>query len=254
MELAKLKEQKDEEAMVRVPRRARPDAGGGSSAELLHRGRQALRGQDHPRARRDHAAAGDAVEDRSGVREGNWNQSRMGAPQPFRGDQKGQADMLSGRGYYDAVMLHGLQLGPMLSAGVVRPIDDLLGNAKLADPTLDTADFIQGPYRSLSFSGGKQYGFINWNYNNIYWARGDLLGDPGEQAAFKAKYGYDLAPAKTMEQMRDIAEFFTRKKGATLAGKVLETDFYGIVLEGIKGGSTFGSLWNNFLKNYGGDI
>ena len=51
---------------------------------------------------------------------------------------KGQADMLSGRGYYDAVMLHGLQLGPMLSAGVVRPIDDLLGNAKLADPTLDT--------------------------------------------------------------------------------------------------------------------
>jgi multiple sugar transport system substrate-binding protein len=167
---------------------------------------------------------------------------------------KGQADMLSGRGYYDAVMLHGLQLGPMLSAGVVRPIDDLLGNAKLADPTLDTGDFIQGPYRSLSFSGGKQYGFINWNYNNVYWARSDLLGDPGEQAAFKTKYGYDLAPAKTIEQMRDIAEFFTRKRGATLAGKVLETDFYGIVLEGIKGGSTFGSLWNNFLKNYGGDI
>ena len=27
---------------------------------------------------------------------------------------KGQADMLSGRGYYDAVMLHGFQVGPML--------------------------------------------------------------------------------------------------------------------------------------------
>src|SRR6516162_6016122 len=167
---------------------------------------------------------------------------------------KGQADMLSGSGYYDAVMLHGLQLGPMLSAGVVRPIDELVKNPKLADPAIDTGDFIQGPYKSLAFSGGKQYGFINWNYNNVYWARADLLGDPGEQAAFKAKHGYDLAPAKTIEQMRDIAEFFTRKKGATLAGKVLETDFYGIVLEGIKGGSTFGSLWDNFLKNYGGDI
>lgn len=167
---------------------------------------------------------------------------------------KGQADMLSGRGYYDAVMLHGLQMGPMLSAGVIRPIDDLVKNSKLTDPGLDVPDLIQGPYTSVAFSGGKQYGFINWNYNNVYWARADLLNDAGEKSAFKAKYGYDLAPAKTLEQMRDIAEFFTRKKGATLAGKTLETDFYGIVLEGIKGGSTFGSLWNNFLRNYGGDI
>jgi multiple sugar transport system substrate-binding protein len=167
---------------------------------------------------------------------------------------KGQADMLSGRGYYDAVMLHGLQMGPMLSAGVIRAVDDLVKNPKLMDPGLDTADLIQGPYTSVAFSGGKQYGFINWNYNNVYWARADLLNDASEKTAFKAKYGYDLAPAKTIEQMRDIAEFFTRKKGATLAGKTLETDFYGIVLEGIKGGSTFGSLWNNFLKNYGGDI
>jgi multiple sugar transport system substrate-binding protein len=142
----------------------------------------------------------------------------------------------------------------MLSAGVIRAIDDLVKNPKLMDPGLDTADLIQGPYTSVSFSGGKQYGFINWNYNNVYWARADLLNDESEKAAFKSKYGYDLAPAKTIEQMRDIAEFFTRKKGATLAGKTLETDFYGIVLEGIKGGSTFGSLWNNFLKNYGGDI
>jgi multiple sugar transport system substrate-binding protein len=57
-----------------------------------------------------------------------------------------------------------------------------------------------------------------------------------------------------MEQMRDIAEFFTRKKGAMLAGKPLESDFYGIVLEGVKGGSTFLALWGDFMKNYGGDI
>jgi multiple sugar transport system substrate-binding protein len=167
---------------------------------------------------------------------------------------KGQADMLSGRGYYDAVMLHGFQLGPMISAGVLRPIDDLVANAKLANPNLGTSDFIQQPYKTSAFTNGKQYAFINWNYNQIYWARADLLDDPGEKAAFKAKYGYDLAPAATMEQMRDIAEFFTRKKGQMLAGKPLESDFYGIVLEGIKGGSTFPTLWENFVKNYGGDI
>jgi multiple sugar transport system substrate-binding protein len=167
---------------------------------------------------------------------------------------KGQADMLSGRGHYDAVMLHGFQVGPMLTAGVIRPIDDLVQNPKLFNPQLDTADFIPIPYKSLSFANGKQIGFVNWNYNQVYWARADLLNNPEEKAAFKAKYGYELAPAKTIEQMRDIAEFFTRKKGEKLAGKTLDSDFYGIVLEGIKGGSTFGTLWRDFIKNYGGDI
>jgi len=167
---------------------------------------------------------------------------------------KGQADMLSGRGHYDAVMLHGFQVGPMLTAGVIRPIDDLVQNPKLFNLKLDVADFIPIPYKSLSFANGKQIGFVNWNYNQVYWARADLLNNPEEKAAFKAKYGYELAPAKTIEQMRDIAEFFTRKKGEKLAGKTLDSDFYGIVLEGIKGGSTFGTLWRDFIKNYGGDI
>jgi multiple sugar transport system substrate-binding protein len=54
--------------------------------------------------------------------------------------------------------------------------------------------------------------------------------------------------------MRDIAEFFTRKAGEKLAGQTLESNFYGIVLEGIKGGHTFRTLWESFIKNYGGDI
>ncbi|WP_299619783.1 ABC transporter substrate-binding protein [Pelagibius sp.] len=38
----------------------------------------------------------------------------------------------------------------------------------------------------------------------------DLFNDPKEQAAFKAKYGYDLAAPTTWDQYYDIAEFFTR--------------------------------------------
>lgn len=167
---------------------------------------------------------------------------------------KGQADMLSGRGNWDAIMLHGAQLGPMLSAGVIKPLDSYINDPKLADPDLNPTDFIQAPYKTTAFYGGKQYGFINWNYNNVYWARADLLDNPEEKAAFKAKYGYDLAPAKTIEQMRDIAQFFTRKKGEKLAGQTLNNDFYGIVLEGIKGGSTFSNLWVNFIENYGGQL
>lgn len=70
----------------------------------------------------------------------------------------------------------------------------------------------------------------------IFHYRKDLFSHPEERAAFKAKYGYELP--QTYEdwakvdwvQVRDFAEFFTRKKGEKLAGEVLEDDFYGIVL------------------------
>ena len=165
---------------------------------------------------------------------------------------KGQSDMLSGRGHYDAVMNHPFQLGLLLDAGVLRSIDDLMSNAKLTNPDFDMGDLIEPSFSSLSKFGGKTYGFLNWNYNSVYWARGDLLGDAGEQAAFKAKYGYDLKPAETLQQMRDIAEFFTRKAGEKLAGKTLDSDFYGVVLEGSKGGTTYQHVWFSFVKNYGG--
>ncbi|MCW5623701.1 MAG: extracellular solute-binding protein [Burkholderiales bacterium] len=167
---------------------------------------------------------------------------------------KGQADMLSGRGYYDAIMLHSVQMGPMLAAGALSPIDGLVADKALANPALDTADLIEPVYGTLSKFGGKSYGYINWNYNQVYWARNDLLTHAGEKAAFKTKYGYELGPAKTMQQVLDIAEFFTRKSGQTLAGQPLKTDFYGIVHEGISGGTSLVSVWENMIRNFGGDL
>lgn len=46
----------------------------------------------------------------------------------------------------------------------------------------------------------------------VYYYRKDWLEDDANKAAFKEKYGYDLAPAKTWEQYQDIAEFFTNKE------------------------------------------
>jgi len=167
---------------------------------------------------------------------------------------KGEADLLSGQGAYDLIMLHSPQVGRLLKAGVIRFVDDFMANPKLMNPEFDAKDLIQPVWDRLAKVDGKYIGFVNWNYNSVYWARGDLLGHPEEKAAFKKKYGYDLGPAKTWEQVRDIAEFFTRKKGQKLAGKALEADFYGIVLEGIKGGTTGWDVWNNHIKNWGGDL
>ncbi|WP_286715509.1 extracellular solute-binding protein [Marinobacter sp. tcs-11] len=167
---------------------------------------------------------------------------------------RGQADLFSGRGHYDAIMLHGLQLGPLLAARVLQPIDGLKTNSTLTNPDLGLDDLIEPANESLVNHGGSQYGFLTWNYNQIYWARADLLNHPDEKAAFEARYGYPLAPAETMQQMRDIAEFFTRKSGEALAGETLRNDFYGIVLEGIPGGTTFTTVWEVFMNNWGGGV
>ena len=167
---------------------------------------------------------------------------------------KGQADMLSGTGAYDAVMLHSPQMGILLDAGVILPMDKFMNDPKLKSTTIDLKDIIQPAWDSLAKFKGNTYGFLNWNYNEVYWTRKDLLTHPAEKEAFKKKYGYDLAPAETMQQMYDIAEFFTRKKGEKLMGETLQSDFFGIVLEGLKAGTTYFDVWNNFIRNWGGDI
>ena len=45
---------------------------------------------------------------------------------------------------------------------------------------------------------------------NGFLYRTDLFEAENEKAAFKEKYGYELAPPKTYAELRDIAEFFTR--------------------------------------------
>ena len=167
---------------------------------------------------------------------------------------RGQADLLSGRGAYDAVLLHSAQMGLLLDADVLLPVDDFLADTKLTSPDINLDDFIDPGFSTALKHKDKTYGFLTWNYNSVYWARKDLLENAAEKEAFKAKYGYDLAPAETLQQMRDIAEFFTRKKGDTLAGQPLESDFYGLLMEGIKGGSSFPMAWNNILRNFGADI
>jgi multiple sugar transport system substrate-binding protein len=61
----------------------------------------------------------------------------------------------------------------------------------------------------------------------IYAYRMDWFEHPDEQAAFEAEYGRPLAPPTTWEELYDIAVFFTRPEGATVAGETLEQPLYG---------------------------
>lgn len=65
--------------------------------------------------------------------------------------------------------------------------------------------------------------FIPYHYGGMYIVyRKKLFEDPKEKAAFKAQYGYELAPPKTRQQLIDIAKFFTRP----------EEELWGLVVMG----------------------
>ena len=74
--------------------------------------------------------------------------------------------------------------------------------------------------------------------------RKDLFEDPKEMEAFKAKYGYELAPPKTYDELRDIAEFFTRP----------DKNLYGIATYGSKDYDAVTSPFDGVLWSFGGEL
>ena len=70
-----------------------------------------------------------------------------------------------------------------------------------------------------------------YTFDMSMWVRQDVFDDPTEQANFKEKYGYDLKPPTDEKELKDVGEFFTRKKGDLLKGQVLEHDIYGLSMQ-----------------------
>lgn len=58
-------------------------------------------------------------------------------------------------------------------------------------------------------------------------AREDFFTHPDEQAAFEEQYGRALEVPDTWQELYEVAEFFTREAGETVAGETLDHDLYG---------------------------
>ncbi len=119
-------------------------------------------------------------------------------------------DMEANTGIYDFVYIEQDIIYSYLSRDFLVDITQTLKD----NPKLDAPDFKVEDFTSFInyFKGanGDIYGVPMEAFVKVYLYRKDLFGDPKIQEAFKAKYGYDLAPATTHEQYRDIAEFFTQ--------------------------------------------
>lgn len=79
---------------------------------------------------------------------------------------------------------------------------------------------------------------VGWSY------RRDWFEDPAEMEAFKAAYGYDLAPPADWQQLRDIAEFFNRP----------DEGRYGIAIYTDNSYDALAMGFENALFSFGGEL
>ena len=134
-------------------------------------------------------------------------------------------EMVGQTGAYDVVTLETAEKAEFAENGFILPLTDYFKDKQAQIDDIATA------LRNMTVSYKDEVWTLPYyTYTAGMMFRADLFEDATEQAAFKAKYGYDLAPPTTWAQHRDIAEFFTRKVGETLKGEPLTKDFFGVGL------------------------
>lgn len=119
---------------------------------------------------------------------------------PLWGERKVR-ELLQDSGIYDVVFVGGGDdLVWVKTKGHILPLDDYLTADEKAQ--LMHADFFTQDGKLV---GAPQY----YNFPMLFY-RIDLLNDPKEQAAFKAKYNRDLTVPKSYDDLLQVAEFFNR--------------------------------------------
>jgi multiple sugar transport system substrate-binding protein len=164
----------------------------------------------------------------------------------------------SGAANYDVIMGQGFDVGLLAVNGWTLDVTAALARPGWKDPKFTLANFSDQLLDLSCRYNRVLYGLPCSAQCMFLWYRKDLFADAGEREAFARRYGYALpqpsvARSMTWKSYRDVAEFFTRPKGAKAAGKGLENDLFGTVLQG----KNHIALWfefQNFLYSFGGSL
>ena len=111
-----------------------------------------------------------------------------------------------GSSEYDVLDVQAAKIPDLASSGAIVPLDDWMTKYEYWDDYQDVAPAWRDAWGRF---GGKQYGFVDDGDVFIMFYRKDLFGDPSNQSAFKAEYGYDLAPPMTYKAFHETTCFFT---------------------------------------------
>jgi len=159
--------------------------------------------------------------------------------------QKATVESAAQTGYFDILRLSPNFLPTFVEPGWIVPLDDVVADSGIA---LD--DFIPAAVEALGQVPGDDriWALPLVANTGMMSYRTDLFGDPEEQAAFEAAYGYPLRPPETTEEWLDAAEFFTRDTDGDG-----ENDLFGFGVGQKAGGAAF--IWAlTPVWTFGGEV
>lgn len=144
---------------------------------------------------------------------------------------------------FDLSMFDSQSMSEFASGGHVVKLNDYLAKSTLIKAE-DFAPAALTQYGEYPEGSGDIYALpINQDCMGLVY-RKDLFEDPKEMAAFKEKYGYDLAVPETYDQLRDISEFFTRP----------DQNMYGLASYGSRDYDAVTSPLDGVLWSFGGEL
>ena len=149
--------------------------------------------------------------------------------------------LVSPKGSYDAIVVDFYWVGEFTKAGWLMPLDDLVKR-----DNFDVGVYVPKLIELVGRVDNTLYMLPFYNYSMAIIYRKDMIEDPKEQAAFKAKYGMDLKIPKTWDEYWKQIEFFSRDTNND--GK---TDMFGTVIQGQRG-DCISMQWSNYLYAQGG--
>lgn len=155
-------------------------------------------------------------------------------------------DMQANTGIYDFVYIEQDIIYSYLANNYLTNMTKLIAdNPNLASPDFDLSKFTSF-IDNFKDANGDVFGIPMEAFIKIYLYRTDLFNDPAIQEAFKAQYGYDLAPATTHQQYQDIADFFTQY------GADNGLDLWGTTVQGNTGhSSSFYEFFETIAPSFG---
>ena len=139
--------------------------------------------------------------------------------------QRMVAEQMTESEHFDGMQVLSYHLGLFGEQNFATPMATFLDDPVLRDPSFKWDDFVPALIAQSSMYKGEAIALPFQFLATFGVIRKDIIADTGERAAFKAMYGYDLPePGLVMEmpsydQWRDIAAFFSRKAGETLAAR-----------------------------------
>ncbi len=129
---------------------------------------------------------------------------------------------------FDMVVGDSQWLGQAVTEGHYVDMTEFLTSTGIKDTVTPATLQYYGEYPAGS---GSYYAYPTEGDANGWAYRKDLFEDADNMAAFEAQYGYPLAVPETWDQLRDIAEFFTRPdEGLYGIGVYTQIDYDGITM------------------------